>query len=125
MIKAPSKHKNIPTIVDGLRFDSKREAARWQQLKLLQRAGKITELERQVVFELAPSVKYSDKRPTRPIRYIADFAYLAVVEAPTVIAPSGKVFRYTVEDSKGMRTPVYKIKRHLMLSVHKIEVLET
>jgi len=45
-----SKYRNRKTVVDGITFDSKREAARWQELKLLERAGEITELERQVEY---------------------------------------------------------------------------
>ena len=116
----PSKYGNKKTVIDGIEFDSKREAARWQQLRLFERAGKICELERQVVFELAPSVQYAGKRVTPALRYVADFTYF---EEST--SRGGPNPRYTVEDSKGMRTKEYKIKRHLMLAVHKIEVLET
>jgi len=129
-LRKPSKHKNVPTIVDGLRFDSKREAARWQQLRLLERAGKIAELERQVVFQLAGPVQYAGKRATPALRYVADFCYFDQrSDKPGIfgVKLDGKpiVWHYTVEDVKGKPTPVYKIKRHLMLSVHKIEVLET
>jgi hypothetical protein len=119
-----AKYGNKKTVVDGIKFDSMREAARYRELKLLEKAGKITELQLQVEFVLAPGVKYADKRPTPPIRYIADFVYFEVVDAPKEIAPTGKIYRHTVEDAKGMRTQVYKIKKHLMMAAHKIEVKE-
>ena len=110
-----SKYGNKKCTVDGIEFDSKKEAARWQELRLLERAGKICELERQVAFELAPSVQYAGKRATPALRYVADFAYFENI---------GTASKYTVEDVKGVKTSAYKIKRHLMLAVHKIEVLE-
>lgn len=127
VLRKPSKYKNVLCIVDGMRFDSKGEAARWQDLKLLQAAGKICELERQVVFELAPSVQYEGQKPTPPLRYKADFCYFE--EGKRMGGPNP---RYVVEDykgksygGKGRMSREYKIKRHLMLAVHKIEVLET
>lgn len=122
--KVPPKYGNKKTVVDGIMFDSMREASRYRELKLLEKAGKITELQLQVEFVLAPGVQYAGKRPTPPLRYIADFVYFEVVQAPKEIAPTGKIYWHTVEDAKGMRTQVYKIKKHLMMSVHKIEVRE-
>jgi hypothetical protein len=78
---------------------------------MLGKAKKITDLQLQVKYELAPSVVIQGrKRP--PIRYVADFVYMQ----------DGK---RVVEDVKGMLTPVYKLKRHLMATVHGIEILET
>lgn len=97
---------------DGTTFDSKAEHRRWHHLKLLQRAGEIRDLERQVVYVLAAAVKIGNRnRP--PLRYIADMRY-------TVVA-TGEV---VVEDVKGAVTPEYRIKRHLMASVHGIEIKE-
>ena len=102
-----NKYKNIKT--DG--YHSKKEARRANELKLLLFAGKISELIEQVPFVLAPSVIVQGrKRPA--IRYIADFVYLE----------NGARI---VEDCKGMRTPVYNLKRHLLKSVHGIEIRET
>ncbi len=110
-----NKYGNEPTHINGLKFDSKKEARRWQELQLLQRAGKICELERQVPFELARSVKYTGaKRATPALRYVADFTYFENFGA-----------RYTVEDAKGVKTSAYRIKKHLMFAVHGIEVKET
>ena len=101
------KYNNTKIRVDGRLFDSKAEAARWQELQLLERAGEITELERQVEYELIP------KQPgERAVKYIADFRYKDH-EGNTV-----------VEDTKGVKTPVYILKRKLMLRVHGIRVRE-
>lgn len=92
-------------------YASKKEAKRAEELKLLQKAGKISELTEQVAFILAPSVVIQGrKRP--PLRYVADFEYIE----------DGKL---VVEDVKGMISPVYRVKRHLMMSVHGIEIKET
>ena len=104
-----NKYKAIKT--DG--YASKREAKRAAELKLLLKAGGIYGLLEQVTFQLAPSVVVQGrKRP--PLRYIADFTYYD--------KPGGTMI---VEDCKGFRTPEYRIKRHLMMSVHGIELLET
>lgn len=109
-----SKYRAVRTTVDGITFDSKAEAARYQILRLLEKAGEIEQLERQKVFELAPSVKYEGaKRATPALRYIADFSYLEWI--------GGKKLRVT-EDCKGMLTPAFKIKRHLMKHLFAIDV---
>ena len=102
-----AKYNNTKIRVDGRLFDSKAEAARWQELSLLERAGEITELERQVEYELIPKQKGE-----RSAKYIADFRY---------VDHEGKV---VVEDTKGVKTPVWIIKRKLMLRVHGIRVRE-
>ena len=101
------KYNNTKIRVDGRLFDSKAEAARWQELQLLERAGEITELERQVEYELIPKQKGE-----RAVKYIADFRY---------VDHDGKT---VVEDTKGVKTPVWIIKRKLMLRVHGIRVRE-
>lgn len=112
-----SKYKNIKT---G-NYASKKEAARAQELKLLERAGHITELREQVEYILAPSVVIQGrKRP--PMRYFADFVYWEIEIARNHEYPNGKI---VVEDCKGMRTAVYVCKRHLMKSVYNIDILET
>ena len=101
------KYGNTKIRVDGRLFDSKAEAARWQELQLLERAGEITELERQVEYELIPKQKGE-----RAVKYIADFRYIDH-EGNTV-----------VEDTKGVKTQVWIIKRKMMLRVHGIRVRE-
>lgn len=106
------KYRNRKADHGGMVFDSERERDRWLALSVLARAGKIRDLQRQVVFELAPSVDLGEKRRKPALRYKADFAYLD--EAGNKV----------VEDAKGMVTPEYRIKKHLMMSVHGILVRE-
>lgn len=94
---------------DGIIHDSQKEAARWSQLKLLERAGEITDLQRQVKYELVPPQKGE-----RAVFYIADFVYTDVRTGNTV-----------VEDTKGFRTKDYIIKRKLLLYFHGLRVTET
>jgi hypothetical protein len=92
---------------DGQVFDSVKEYHRWGCLRLLERAGAIKDLKRQVKFELIPRI--GDERPCN---YIADFTY----------QEDGKL---VVEDVKGVKTDAYKIKKKLMLWVHGIRIKET
>lgn len=114
------KYNAVKTIVDGHLFDSKKEAARYQELKLLQRAGKITDLRLQVPFELVPAcsvVAYEGNKLTtkkiRAVHYVADFTYIDPVRG------------YIVEDVKGVRTAEYKLKKKLMAYKYKIWIKET
>ena len=106
-----SKYNNTKVRLGGEVFDSKREYRRWSELRLLERAGLINKLERQVRFRLIDGHK-SEDRTERPCDYIADFVYYE----------DGKM---VVEDCKGMRTDVYKIKRKLMLEKYNISIKET
>lgn len=107
-----NKYGAKPQVVDGVRFDSKREFSRWEFLQIRQRRGEITKLERQVRYDLAPSVKlHGEKRRKPALWYVADFRYFDVRHC-----------EYVVEDAKGRDTPVSRIKRHLMKSVHGIDV---
>lgn len=95
------------TAPDGQKFDSVKEYHRWGCLRLLERAGAIKDLKRQVKYELIP------KQPgERACNYIADFTYIE----------NGEL---VVEDVKGMKTDAYKIKKKLMLWVHGIRIKET
>lgn len=118
-----SKYHARKTIIDGIKFDSEREAARWYELRLLERAGAVSGLQRQVKFVLIPAQREPDtigkrggvkagKLIEREVAYIADFVYTDA---------SG---RTVVEDAKGVRTKEYTIKRKLMLWVHGIRVQE-
>jgi hypothetical protein len=105
-----SKYGAKRTEFDGIVFASKAEATRYQELRVLERKGLISDLELQPVFELAPAVKLDGK--TKPaLRYVADFRYCDKVHHGSV-----------VEDVKGMQTQVFRIKRHLMKTVLGIEV---
>ena len=108
------KYHNIKAMTsDGVVHDSQAEAKRWTQLKLLERAGEIKDLQRQVKYVLIPSQKEGKKTIERECSYIADFVYTDLRTGQTV-----------VEDTKGFRTKDYTIKRKLMLWVHKIKVKE-
>lgn len=110
-----SKYHNEKITVNGETFDSKNEFHRWCELKLLQRAGKITGLERQVQFTLIPAQYVDGKLVEKACTYVADFVYYEQHD------PCIKV----VEDVKGVRTETYRIKRKLMLQVWGIRIRET
>lgn len=102
-----NKYGNIKTVTsDGIKHDSIKEANRWCELNLLLKAGYITDLQRQVKFELIPK-----QEGERALYYIADFVY----------TENGI---QVVEDVKGMKTKEYKIKKKLMLYFHGIKIKE-
>ena len=108
-----SKYRNVKVNYNGMRFDSMKEYTRWRELELMQRAGEISELKRQVPYELIPA-QYdhrTGKLLERPVKYIADFVYL------------DEGFR-VVEDTKGVRTKEYIMKRKMMLYFHGIRIKE-
>ena len=74
--KTNAKYGNDRVIYNGEQFDSKKEARRYQQLLLMQKAGAITDLRRQVSFELIPSQYVGGKCVERAVKYVADFVYL-------------------------------------------------
>lgn len=103
-----SKYGNIKTTTsDGITHDSIKEANRWCELKLLERAGFISDLRRQVKFELLPK-----QGKLRAVHYIADFVYI-------------KDGKQIVEDVKGFRTQEYKLKKRMLLYFHGITIKET
>lgn len=126
-----NKYGNRQVVINGEHFDSRLEARRYQELLLLERAGKITELYRQVEFELIPA-QYEEYETGKIIKrgplkgqprvkrrclekackYIADFTY------------NDENGEYIVEDTKGDRTDKYIIKRKLMLYLHGIKIRE-
>ena len=113
---AENKYKNEKVVVpvgDGLvrEFDSKFEAQRYQELAYLEKANVITNLRCQVKYALIPSQKRPDGTTERAVNYIADFVY-----------SDGK--NVIVEDTKGVKTPEYVIKRKLMLQKYGIAVKE-
>ena len=100
-----NKYHNKKTIIDNITFDSKREAQRYCELKLLQRAGEISHLELQPEFVLLETFKKNGKTH-RGIKYIADFMYCDTAKGGAVV----------VEDVKGVETKEFKIKRKLFES---------
>ena len=110
------KYQNKKTEIRGIKFDSRREAARYVELLAMQRAGEIYELDCQSAFELIPAQVATSGRKERRVTYVADFAYYRASDGQRV-----------VEDVKSPVTaklPAYIIKRKLMLQVHGIEVAE-
>jgi len=97
---------------EGLTFDSKAEYRRWCELNILVRAKEITDLQRQVPFDLVPAQVSPDGTKLRPVAYVADFTY------------RDKAGNFVVEDPKGASTAEWIIKKKLMLHVHNIWVRE-
>jgi hypothetical protein len=109
--KKRTKYSNVKVIIDGIKIDSKKEGAHYYKLKDQLAAGKISNLTLQPKFDIAQSVILDGTK--RRIRYyIADFSY---------IDSAGKL---VVEDVKGFKTEMYKLKRHLVKEIHGIEVVE-
>lgn len=117
-----SKYHSKKTTVDGVVFDSLKEARRFGVLKALENAGEISGLRRQVEFLLIPEQREPDtvgkrggvhrgKLLERKVVYIADFTYFRGDE-------------YIVEDVKGMRTPDYILKRKLLLHIYGFRIQE-
>lgn len=106
-----NKYHNKKTIIDGITFDSKKEARRYQDLKLLERSNTISGLKLKTKWLLIPPQVINGKTE-RCITYSCDFEY----------ERDGK---HIVEDCKGMKTDVYKIKKRLMKQIHNIEIYET
>ncbi|MBR5289621.1 MAG: DUF1064 domain-containing protein [Erysipelotrichaceae bacterium] len=116
------KYRNRKVEVDGIVFDSKKEANRYLELKELAAAGEISDLQMQVKFVLIPKQKEPDtigkrggihkgKMLEQECTYLADFVYIK--DGETI-----------VEDTKGFRTKDYRIKRKLMLYMHGIRIKE-
>ena len=96
-----NKYKNKKVKVNGKVFDSKKEAKRYYELINMERAGLIKDLETQKKFLLLDTFKKNGKT-YKQISYYADFVYFDVYSKKTI-----------VEDVKGVKTEVYKIKRKL------------
>lgn len=118
------KYRSKKTIFDGITFDSQKEFRRYKQLKEMQEHGEIRDLHLQVPFELIPAQREPDtigkkggihkgKVIERSVNYIADFVYCQISTGETI-----------VEDTKGMRTKDYIIKRKLMLYRYGIRIKE-
>lgn len=106
-----SKYRSKKIEYNGMTFDSKKELRRYNELKVLERVGEISHLQRQVKFVLIPTQIIKGKLLEKECSYYADFVY----------EENGET---VVEDVKGMRTTEYVIKRKLMLYVHNIKIKE-
>lgn len=101
-----SKYNNVKTEINGIMFDSKKEAKRYHELKLLERAGEITCLELQKDFPIEINGK-------KICKYLCDFHYL-----------DRATNKWVVEDVKGYKTPVYNLKKKLVEAYWKIKIVE-
>ena len=108
-----AKYGNVKTVIDGITFDSKAEAKRYEYLSLIQRAGHIRNLRTQVEFELIPKLVNENGKTERAVKYKADFVY----------SYEGTI-GFVVEDVKGFKTKDYIIKRKLMLQKHGVTIRE-
>ncbi len=111
-----SKYGNRRIIVGGETFDSEREYRRYCELKLLEQAGEIKNLARQEKFVLIPTQRIREQLIEKECSYRADFTYWEET--------AEGCWQKVVEDAKGCRTEVYKIKKKLMLWVHGIRIRE-
>lgn len=122
--KSTNKYSSKKVVIDGITFDSKKEANRYQELCFLEKTGKIKNLKIQVKYTLIPAQYEKVWKPRkkafergkcleRECSYIADFVYVDMKSGDIV-----------VEDTKGFKTKDYIIKRKLMLYVHGIRIRE-
>lgn len=102
-----SKYNAVRTVVDNITFDSKKEAARYVELKILESAGQIVSLELQPVFQLLV------KSGRSVGKYRADFKYYDCQKRDWVI-----------EDVKGVKTAVYRLKKRIVEEVYGIKIIE-
>lgn len=109
-----SKYGAKKTVFHGITFDSQKEAQRYAELRLLERGKAISDLRLQVKFELIPA-QYDEngKLIERAVNYVADFVYIDL-----------KTCKHIVEDTKGVKTKDYIIKRKLMLKEYGIRIRE-
>jgi|688.fasta_scaffold583151_1 hypothetical protein len=105
------KYRNTKTEIDGIKFDSKKEAERYRLLKHWQDSKVICDLQTQVKYQLIPNQYIDGELVERAVKYIADFVYRHY----------GII---VVEDVKGMKTRDYIIKRKLMLDKYNIRIKE-
>lgn len=109
--RSNAKYGNRKVTADGQTFDSRKEYRRFCELRLLEKAGEVADLRRQVRFELLPTQRVGGKVAERSVTYIADFTY----------TENGQT---VVEDTKGVRTKEYILKRKMMLFFHGIVIKE-
>jgi hypothetical protein len=105
------KYGAVPTLVDGIKFASKKEAARYRELKLLVLAGAIRDLQLQPRFVLTVQGVTIGK-------YIGDFRYEELTE-------TGGRWDTVVEDVKGVKTPIYRLKKRIVEALYGIDIRET
>ena len=110
-----TKYKNKKVVLNGITFDSQKEARRYRDLSLLERVGEIQDLQTQYSFVLADSVKFESEPRRKPaVKYVADFVY----------QENGQMVVEDVKSEMTRKLAVYRLKKHLMKSVHGIEIKE-
>lgn len=114
-LKAHSKYHAEKTTVDGVTFASKKEARRYQELRLLERAGAVSGIQLQPEFPLYVWDTVN-KTATHIGKYVADFRYV-------LHSPSG-LMADVIEDVKGIKTPVYRLKKKMVEAQYGITVRE-
>ena len=102
--RGKQKYNAKKTEIDGILFDSKKEARRYSELKILEKSGIISNLELQPSYELQEKFRDRNGKAIRAINYIADFKYYDNERQEIV-----------VEDVKGMKTDVYNIKKKMFI----------
>lgn len=113
-IPGRAKYSNRKVEIDGIRFDSAKEAKVYQDLMSLKQVGEIKGFDRQVKYELVPTQRRDGKIVERPVYYVADFVIHENDGTTTVVDVK----------SPATRTPAYVIKRKLMLHQHNIQIVE-
>lgn len=111
LVRQGNKYHSKKTVVDGIQFDSAKEAKRYTKLRDMEEAGEIQGLRLQVPFEILPSFE-CDGVKYRGMKYIADFVYYR----------DGK---QVVEDCKGFKTAEYKLKKKLMAYINHVNIEES
>lgn len=118
MLKKPSKYRAQPTVVDGIRFASQKEARRYGELKLLEKAGEIHGLVLQPAFGLHATA--TDTRRTFQVGwYKADFEYCECRRGAKC-----ERTRVVVEDVKGFKTPLYRWKKKHVEAQYRVTIRE-
>ena len=100
-----NKYRAVKQLIEGILFDSQREASRYCELKMLERAGKIHNLELQPVYEILVNGKHI-------ANYIADFRY------------TNETGQTVIEDAKGTRLPMYRLKKKLVEAIYNVHIIE-
>lgn len=113
LIQKRPKYGNKKTVVDGITFSSRKEAAYYHRLKFMQSQGLIFNLKLQVKFDFlvnSAPLRYVDSN--RVIKYVADFEYTTPIGERVVV------------DVKGFKTRDYLIKKALMMACHSVRIEE-
>jgi hypothetical protein len=118
-----NKYRNRPITIDGRKFQSTKEGRRYAELKVIQKAGHVSNL------MLQQRIPLHGIDESFICHYIADFIYSKTDESPVILNEKGKIIGFTddavVEDTKGMKTDVYKLKSKLFAAEYGFRILES